>query len=139
MNNSSECDLSVSGKDAEVFIYTDFNRIFVILVVPIITAFGVFTNGVFLFTLYRVREMRTVTNFFLANLAIADGCLLLCSSFQWIISFKNSPLDVGMAFRTSIGCALPNYLVYVFYFASIFLVSVVIVERYAAICHPMMY
>ncbi len=137
--STSKCDTNLSSELAVDHVYTDFNRIFVPIFVPIIIVLGLTTNGVFLYTLYRIGEMRTITNFFLGHLAVADGCLLLDSSFQWLISYINSPLDIGFSFRTSVGCALPNLFIYVFYFASVFLVTVVIMERYVAICHPMVY
>ena len=135
----SDCVENLTSEEVEQRVYNEFNRVFVTVVVPIIIVLGLITNGVFLFVLYRIREMRTITNFYLAHLAVADGCLLLDSSFQWIISYNNSPLDQGFSFRTSLGCALPNFLLYVFYYSSVFLVTLVILERYVAICHPMLY
>ena len=135
----SACVRNVTSENVEQMLYNGFNRAFVVIVVPIIIVLGLIGNGIFLFVLYRIREMRNMTNFYLAHLAVADGCLLLDSSFQWIISYNNSPLDIGFSFSTSLGCALPNFLLYVFYFASVFLVTLVIMERYVAICHPMFY
>ena len=126
----------MSYDKAKDYIYTNANRMFVLAGVPLVLTIGAIGNAGFLFVLYRVKPMRNITNFYLANLSIADSCLLVMSSFQYFWTYAHSPLDVNFVFATSFGCAVPNFLVYWCYFASVWLVTLVATERYMAICHP---
>ena len=83
--------------------------------------------------------MKTVTNFYLVNLAIADIVLLLAASFQYLWSYTHScdGLYFGFTFDSPGGCAIPNLFIYLCYFASVFLITLVTTERYLAICHTM--
>ena len=108
---------------------------FVILIVfPVIILFGLFANLTFLWTVYRVREMRTFTNFYLANLAVSDILLIISTAFTYIYPYiflmKTYP-------QTQIGCILSLAFVYLTYFTSIGLVTLVSLERFLAICYPL--
>ena len=48
---------------------------------PLISAFGLFGNVSFLYVAYHGDGMRTITNLYLVNLAIADACLLICARY----------------------------------------------------------
>lgn len=119
-----------------VYLWSPFSKFFITVVVPIVCCLGLCMNLAFLFVVYRVREMRTTTNFYLCNLATADGCVLVVAALQYLWSYSNSPIDIGVFnFGTPAACLLPNVLIYLCYFASIFIVTFVTGERYLAICH----
>ena len=120
--------------------YTPLVKYFVLLIVPLVSTFGLFGNLSFLYVVYRAEDMKTVTNFYLVNLAIADTFLLLAASLQYLWSYTHSyGLYLGFTFDSPGGCAIPNLFIYLCYFASVFLITLVTTERYFAICHSMRY
>ncbi len=131
------CETEFGFEDAKPYMYTIANRLFVTVGVPIVLIIGIIGNVGFLIVLFRIKHMRNITNFYLANLSIADSCLLLMSALQYFWTYSHSPLDVNFVFATSFGCFVPNFLVYLCYFASVLLVTLVATERYMAICHPL--
>ena len=116
--------------------YTTSSRAFVTIFVPFVAAVGIFCNGAFVFVVYRVRFMRNITNIYLVNLAIADCSLLFAACSQYIGDYIISPsFDLRFSFYTSFGCSLPNFLIYLCYYSSLWTVTLVGIERYLAICH----
>ena len=135
--NEGNCDFVLSGEDAILYMYTSFKKTFILLVVPIIVAFGLFGNAALLFVVYRIQEMRTITNFYLSNLAVSDTLLLISTAFRYIWSYFAQPIDFGPAsFPTGFLCAITGLWTYLCYFTSVFMVILVTFERYLAICHP---
>ena len=131
-----ECDAMLTS--AEAIPFSSYKKTFILVVVPLVVAFGLFGNVALLFVVYRVQEMRTVTNFYLSNLAVSDSMLLINAAFQYIWTYFAQPVDYGgVYFPTGYLCALSNLCVFLFYFASVFIVILVTFERYLAICHPL--
>ena len=131
------CETNFTYQMAERYMYTKANLMFVTVGVPIVLILGLVGNIGFLIVLYRVKHMRNITNFYLANLSVADACLLSMSALQYFWTYSHSPLDVNFVFATTFGCAIPNFIVYVCYFSSVWLVTLVAIERYMAICYPL--
>ncbi|XP_071790425.1 growth hormone secretagogue receptor type 1-like [Asterias amurensis] len=106
--------------------------------VPLVVAIGVPGNLAFLFTLFRVKEMQTITNFYLANLAVSD--LLYISLFAGYNTgaYFIAP-DVANTFVVTswLGCAVVTFSLDVLYFGSNLMVTLVAIERFYAICHPL--
>lgn len=136
-NWDGRCHTNFTFDDAQKHMYTRANLMFVVVGVPTVLTIGVLGNAGFLVVLYRVKHMRSITNFYLANLSIADLCLLVMSALQYFWTYSHSPLDVNFVFASTFGCAVPNFLVYLCYFASVWLVTLVATERYMAICYPL--
>ena len=134
--SDGHCLYNFSTNETLAYLYSPFSKFFIVIVVPIVGFVGLSGNIAFLFVVYRVKEMRTTTNFYLSNLAVADACVLVNAAIQYLWSYNTSPLDFGtFTLRTPLACLLPNLLIYLCYFASIFLVTFVTGERYLAICH----
>ena len=92
----------------------------------------------FLFTIVRVRDMHTLTNFYLANLACADLFFALITTVKYIYPYIwNSEFTGGGPWETQFGCAAISALPSFVYYTSIYLVTLVSIERYLAICHPL--
>ena len=108
--------------------------IIVLIVFPVIILFGLFVNFTFLLTICRVREMRTVTNFYLVNLAVSDLLFITATGFTYIYPRIVHNLRLP---QTQIGCILSFTSVYLSYFTSIGLVTLVSLERFLAICYPL--
>ena len=130
------CNKNVTIDEIAVHKYSHASWWFVVIFVPLITACGVISNCALIFVVYRVQSMRNVTNVYLVNLAVADSSLLLAAFAQYIGDYAVSPeYDLRFSFNTVFGCAVPNFLIYLCYYASLWTVTLVSFERYLAICH----
>lgn len=78
------------------------------------------------------RRMRTTTNFFLVNLAIADLCVGTFCVYQNISLYLMEKWIFG-----NFLCKMYHFVHGMSYTASILILTVISVERYLAICHPM--
>ena len=130
-----------SGDPLKQFFYSGYNYYILMVGIPIVVLMGVLGNISLLYVFCRIKRMRNITNFYLANLAIADVGVLMAASVQYFGSYMHSaPFDVsqiGYTFQTRAGCALPNWLNYAFYFASVWFVTVVATERFLAVNWPL--
>ena len=79
------------------------DAVIILFVYPVIILFGLLANFTFLLTIYRVREMRTVTNFYLANLAVSDIMFISSTAVSY---FYLILVTGGASPRTKIGCIL---------------------------------
>ena len=119
-------------------IYGLGEKVFFTILTPIVFIIGTFNNFAFLFVICRVKAMQNVINFYLANLAIGDLLYLITTAvgYMWryfasssIRSYENAP------WKSPLGCQLPMIVGYASYFASAFMVTLVSIEKYFAICH----
>ena len=137
------CYIKVNSSDDNLqqYFYSGYNYNIVIIGIPVVVLMGVLGNISLLYVFCRIKRMRNITNFYLANLAIADVGVLMAASVQYFGSYMHSaPFDVseiGYTFQTPLGCALPNLLNYGFYFASIWFVTVVATERFRTVRWPL--
>ena len=83
--------------------------------------------------------MRTTTNVYLGNLAVADSFLLLIRLIRYVGTYFYSPVNLYFItpFNNAIICGLPLQLINFFYFVSVFFISLVAYERYNSICRPL--
>ena len=122
------------------FIYSSASTIFATVGIPIVTILGLFNNFAFLFAIYRVPQMRTITNFYLANLALADAGFLVMNALRYLWTYAvNKPIDAEEAWENPIGCFFPKYLTAAFSSCSGFFVFLVSIERFLAICYPVLH
>ncbi len=118
--------------------YSPGDKIFVTVGMPIVAFLGLSNNLAFLFVLYRVKTMRTLTNFYLGNLAVADSCYLLIMTVRHVSQYIFlSPIRKNSPWKNPLGCFLPYFVTYAVYFCSVFLVMLIATERYFAICHAL--
>ena len=75
----------------ETFLYSKTDKVMITIIFPIIVTVGLLANTAFLFTLVRVREMRTITNFYLANLALADFLFIIITAVNYFYKYTWSP------------------------------------------------
>ena len=100
-------------------------------------AFGVVSNLAFISVVYRMKSMQTTTNIFLLNLSIADISLLVVA-FTPCIRRYIIYYDVK-SFNSPAGCIATSFLIYLFFYVSLWTITLVSVERYLAVCHPLKY
>ncbi|XP_072046380.1 thyrotropin-releasing hormone receptor-like [Amphiura filiformis] len=122
---------------AATFLYSTTENYFFIIGVPILIAVGVLTNSAFIFTVYRVRSMRTITNAYLVNVAAVDLMFVAFGAGLYLSNYYSSPVRFDIIYKTWIGCVGSFGFVYVTYSTSLVLITLVAVERYCAICRPL--
>ncbi|XP_022085753.1 growth hormone secretagogue receptor type 1-like [Acanthaster planci] len=137
--SSVECSAhkNISEAEASRWLYTPTDVTFITIGVPIVLCIGVGINLTFLFVLIRVPTMRTNTNVFLTNLALAD--LLFLTLFATIVLWRYafSPVVFSFQFVNSAGCTLFHLLLETGYYSSVASVTMVTHERYLALCNPL--
>ncbi|XP_077998740.1 allatostatin-A receptor-like [Glandiceps talaboti] len=79
----SESVLNVTEDELKYFLYSKESIIIVTIVMPIIFAVGFLGNMITVIVLLRRRKMRTITNYFLVNLAIVDTIFLLAAEVRF--------------------------------------------------------
>ena len=132
----AQCGVNMTIEELTLWEYTNASWAFVTMFVPLVVLFGLVSNCAFIFVVYRVKFMRNITNVYLVNLAIADSSLLLVGFIQYVGDYIICPeYDLRFSFYTSFGCAVPNFMIYLCYYASLWTVTLVTMERYLAICH----
>ncbi|KYN00746.1 Allatostatin-A receptor [Cyphomyrmex costatus] len=77
------------------------------------------------------RRLRSITNFFLANLAVADFCVGIFCVYQTLTNYLMNSWQLGDFF-----CKVYMFVHALSYTASILILVVVCTERYLAIVHP---
>ncbi|XP_072024119.1 thyrotropin-releasing hormone receptor-like [Amphiura filiformis] len=117
-------------------LYSSVDKLMIGRILPLVFAMGLAGNLSFLFTMLRVKWMRTVTNYYLANLAVADLLFLLVVVGEKIIAYSSSQLKGDILFGHVAGCILTNFLRRITFYASLSLVTLVSLERFYAICRP---
>ena len=107
--------------------------------IPMVFVIGCIGNVSFLLLLGRVKMMRTITNIYLANLAVADLMVLSMQTFfeSWrFIDFKQV---ISEPFHTNAGCGMTYFMRFMSSCASTLLITLVGFDRYFAVCHPVKY
>ncbi|XP_072021931.1 probable G-protein coupled receptor 34 [Amphiura filiformis] len=145
MNNSSlpsDCNIyntwnfSQANETAQAALWTGIEGFLFTVGLPVIFCVGVVGNLAFLFALFRVPVMRTVTNAYLANIAAADLLFVTWSCSTYSPPYFLNPVRNNVYWKSAIGCGVSFGLAYIGYFASIMLITIVTAERYFAICRP---
>ena len=119
--------------------YTPFQAIIITVLYPLVTAFGLFGNVTFLIAVLCYRQMRTITNFYLANLAVADLLFTLYngSTEHFLRYALQQGLSLGTIHKTNLTYLLTLLINYTTYYASIFIIILVGFERFMGVCHPL--
>ncbi len=120
----------------EDVLYTDTEDLFFSYFLPIIEIIGFVGNLSFIIMVLRVQNMRTVTNAYLVNIAIADLFFIGYSCTFYIVSYFTSPVRNDMPFTFLFGCVVAWMPTYLSYFASILLITLATLEKFYGICHP---
>ncbi len=101
--------------------------------VPIYTILfliGTFGNGLVIISICRSSRLRTVTNTYLLNIAIADFLLLLSVPFLIVTILAN-----GWIFG-NILCKMYYNFIHINQYVSSLLLAALSFDRYLAVCHP---
>ena len=122
---------------AERYLYTNGQVIITTVVLPLILCIGIITNTAFFYVTVRIEHMRTVTNMYLINLAIADVVFLAAAIGDKLWKYSSSPMMGDNSMLGLVGCIWVYFLSDMAYFASLIFVTLVSLDRYIAVCRPM--
>ncbi|XP_013776225.1 trissin receptor-like [Limulus polyphemus] len=92
----------------------------------------VFGNLLIMIVVFLHRRLRTVTNFFLINLAVADLCVGVFCVFQNLSLYLMNSWPFG-----NFLCKMYHFIQSLTYTASITILMIICIERYMAIVHPL--
>ncbi|KAL3887976.1 hypothetical protein ACJMK2_000361 [Sinanodonta woodiana] len=115
----------------EIFKFISFTRIIIPLLVGLITIVGLIGNIWTIAVIMDHKANRGITKYFILNLAIADLLyVIVCVPFKAIYNvLYHWPLGDSW-------CRIHTYIEYVCYFASMYILVLVSVDRYIALVHP---
>lgn len=103
--------------------------IFLIGSYAVICFVGLLGNGLVIFVILRYAKMKTVTNMYILNLAIADSLFLLGMPFLIVTTILRYWV-FGMAM-----CKIYFVLISINFFTSVFTLTALSGDRYLAVCH----
>nr|XP_037877637.1 neuropeptide receptor A31 isoform X1 [Bombyx mori] len=118
------------NEDEYIFDRTDVRAIFITLY-TIVFCCCFFGNLLVILVVTLSRRLRSITNFFLANLAVADLCVGVFCVFQNLTIYLIPSWIFG-----DFLCKMYQFVHSLSYTASIFILVVICTERYFAIIHP---
>ena len=123
---------------SELF-YHPMERILILIVSPILMAFGLIGNAGFLYIVAKLPEMRNFTNAFLANLAICDIIFIVATAYNILGVYVYSPDIESDPCNSSVGCVITFGLLHVTHYTSTAVVVFMSLERYFGICKPLLH
>ncbi|XP_038055067.1 thyrotropin-releasing hormone receptor-like [Patiria miniata] len=126
-------------ESARKILYTAEDAVIVPILMSVIVGLGLLTNSIFLLVVIRVHHMRTATNHYLVQIALADIIYLIFGAGEKVVRFAVSPVNVDMKWMGTAGCLLVPLLRSLAYFAVLFFMAFVTREKYLAICKPLKY
>ncbi|XP_074109232.1 trissin receptor-like [Cotesia typhae] len=129
-NDSLQYFSNASINGDYIFDRIDIKIIFITLY-SIVFFFCFFGNLIVILVVMYSRRMRGITNFFLANLAVADLCVGIFCVYQTLINYLMNSWLLGLFL-----CKVYTFVHALSYTASIMILVLVCVERYLAIIHP---
>ncbi|XP_072040501.1 neuropeptides capa receptor-like [Amphiura filiformis] len=154
-NDSSEYgDLNFQVRDSDLECYNKLSNetpiddpigytyrrgeVFLILIAwPLILILGVVGNTAFIYVVFRVERMRTITNRYLANLAVSDVIFLVAAIGSKLVKYASSPFDQDDTYLGAAGCICLYFFTDLSYFASLFFITLTSLDRYVALCRPL--
>ncbi|XP_006824187.1 growth hormone secretagogue receptor type 1-like [Saccoglossus kowalevskii] len=129
-------DIYITPGTPELFYDSEHILLTRIIPATITCPFGIILNCLFLYVVFKVSAMRTLTNMYLSNQAIVD-CMFL--SLYYIVQV-GEPLSTDVvhdkSFLGPVGCFIVNIALDICLFVSEFNIVLVTFERYMAICKP---
>ena len=96
----------LSASDAVLFIRHPFDEITKVFFQPITCIIGSLLNISFLFVVFRLKIMQTITNAYLVNLAISDLICLISNTVIDTMQYVISPIATDFGFLGTTGCVL---------------------------------
>ncbi|XP_034234246.1 trissin receptor-like [Thrips palmi] len=132
LNGSLARNASLLEFPAEDYVFdrADVRALFIVLY-TLVFCCCFFGNLLVIIVVTLSRRLRSITNFFLANLAVADLCVGMFCVYQNLSTYLVQSWVLG-----DLVCKLYHFVHSLSYTASIFILVVICTERYFAIIHP---
>ncbi|XP_072037057.1 uncharacterized protein [Amphiura filiformis] len=130
--NMTTLDLRFVSEDIikDKYFYTKSEQLIVLILYPLLLMFGLTGNCAFLTVVARISSMRTITNVYLANLAVADILYILVQTYDILIKYLISTKVKNNPYWTDFGCIAAFGTLYVVHFTSVFLIVFVSKESH---------
>ncbi|KAM0728524.1 Tachykinin-like peptides receptor 86C [Formica fusca] len=109
-----------------------WQKLFWSLIFAVILLVATSGNIIVMWIVLAHRRMRTVTNYFLVNLSVADLMMSLLNCAFNFIFLLNSNWPFGVVY-----CTINNFVAHVTVTSSVFTLVVISFDRYMAIMHPL--
>lgn len=106
------------------------------VVQPSIAIPGIVLNLLLLAIIVKNKGMRTITNIYLGNLAISDVIFLTFHSTTSFINAIVQPFSKNLYFLGPRACVIYCAIFWGTYHFSLFIVTIISVDRFLAICYP---
>ncbi|XP_030623625.1 nociceptin receptor [Chanos chanos] len=130
MYNDTHIQANLSTYDDSEGLLTTSVKITIVVVYMVVCVVGLIGNCLVMYVIIRFTKMKTATNIYIFNLALADFLVLFTLPFQGT--------DVLLGFWP-FGLSLCKVVVAIDYynmFTSTFTLTIMSVDRYIAVCHP---
>ncbi len=121
---------------AKSYFYDPSEEFIIGVFYPITFSLGMIGNIAFLFVVFRIQRMHTITNIYLSHLAFSDIIYVGLNGLI-IYTYVLSPVRYNTFVTRYFGCFLLVFPIYTVYISSICIVTLVTFERYQAIVNPL--
>ncbi|XP_072037176.1 pyroglutamylated RF-amide peptide receptor-like [Amphiura filiformis] len=122
---------------AKSLLYTPSEEIIIGYIYPITFVLCLIGNGGFLYVVFRIKRMHTITNTYLSHLACADIFYVGVNAVGILYTLLSSPVRYDTFVNSSLGCFLLVAPIYTTFILAICIVTLVTFERYQAIVNPL--
>ncbi|XP_072026851.1 kappa-type opioid receptor-like [Amphiura filiformis] len=137
MNMSCSVNLDLLNSTTLFFyVYRPYELVLFKFVIPCIILVGIISNTTFIWTVIRVSSLHTSTFMYLFGLACTDLFTLVGDGMNLANNLLNSPVRFG---NIPMLRGIAAILKWFSFISSISFVTLVSLERYLAICHPLKY
>ena len=122
--------------EADSYTYQPGVTYFTVVFLPIVLAIGIVGNVAFIYVVWRAPKMKTITNFYLVCLSIADILFLISAIGSKLWLYIGSPLTPDDGPLGAPGCILVNFVASTTYIVSLIFITLVSLERFWGVCRP---
>ncbi|XP_038056127.1 thyrotropin-releasing hormone receptor-like [Patiria miniata] len=129
--------LTANDTDHNLMRYSAFDTALIVGIMPALLFLGLVTNLSFLIVVVCVPFMRTATNYYLSQLAVADIALLITAVGEKLWYFIASPFAMDTSVLGQAGCIWVPILKKTFSWVSMLLVTLLNFEKFYAVCWPL--
>ncbi|XP_072033218.1 thyrotropin-releasing hormone receptor-like [Amphiura filiformis] len=116
---------------------TAMENLLVFAGMPSVLVIGILGNLAFLLAVFRIPRMKTLTNSYLAQVALTDLVFIVSTTTAYIYQTVESPIRFTVSYTHWSGCFSVFFVFLFSYTISLFLITLVTVERFYAICRPL--
>lgn len=129
--------IHLTDEDAYLWLYSPFETVIIIGVIPVAGTLGLLANLVFQIAVIKNPDLQTKTNYYLFSLSIFDEITIIGGGFVWFTgSYIASPVSYALPYQN---CWLLVGIIVTCLIGSLGLVTLVAFDRYVALCHPVTY